>query len=91
MGDGLTLTPSVQIGWSHEYIDIRSAIRASFIGTPALAFGVQSAPVGRDAAVIGVRAALDTAGPLAVYASYTGALNGSGNSQTVSAGLRYVW
>jgi subtilase-type serine protease len=85
------LTPSVQIGWSHEYLDTRSAIRASFIGAPALAFGVQSAPIGRDAAVIGVRAAVDTAGPLAVYASYTGALNGSSNSQAVSAGVRFVW
>ena len=83
--------PSVQVGWLHEYLDTDSATRASFIGAPGIPFTVQSAPIGRDAAVIGVRAALDTAGPFSVYASYVGTLNGNGNAQTVSAGLRFVW
>jgi subtilase-type serine protease len=91
VGEGLALVPSVQLGWLHEYLDTQSATRAAFLGAPGVSFGVQSAPIGRDAAVIGVRAALDTTGPFSVYASYTGTLNGSGNAQTVSAGLRVVW
>ena len=91
VGTDLAVVPSVQLGWLHEYLDTDSATRAAFIGAPGIPFTVQSAPIGRDAAVIGVRAALDTAGPFSVYASYVGTLNGNGNAQTVSAGLRFVW
>lgn len=91
LGDNVTLVPSVQIGWLHEYLDTRGSTQAAFIGAPGVSFGVQSAPVGRDAAVIGLHAALDLNGPLAVYASYIGTLNASSNAQTVSAGLRIVW
>jgi subtilase-type serine protease len=91
VGTDLAIVPSVQLGWLHEYLDTDSATRASFIAAPGIPFAVQSAPIGRDAAVIGVRAALDTAGPFSVYASYVGTLNGNGNAQTVSAGLRFVW
>jgi hypothetical protein len=38
-----------------------------------------------------VRVALDTNGPVSVYAGYNGALNGSSTAQTVSAGFRFVW
>jgi uncharacterized protein with beta-barrel porin domain len=54
-------------------------------------FGVQSASIGRDAAAIGLRAALDTNGPVSVYAGYGGTLNGNSTAQTVTAGLRFVW
>jgi outer membrane autotransporter protein len=91
VGTDLAVVPSVQLGWLHDYLDTDSATRAAFIGAPGIPFTVQSAPIGRDAAVIGVRAALDTAGPFSVYASYVGTLNGNGNAQTVSAGLRFVW
>jgi len=85
------LVPSVQIGWLHEYLDTQAATRASFIGAPGVGFGVQSATVGRDSAAIGLRAALDTNGPVSVYAGYGGTVNGSSRAQTVTAGLRFVW
>ena len=91
MGDTMTLVPSLQIGWLHEYLDTQEAIRASFIGAPGVGFGVQSASIGRDAAVIDVRAALDMKGPVSVYAGYAGTLNGSSTTQRVSAGIRFVW
>jgi subtilase-type serine protease len=87
----ITLVPSAQVGWLHEYLDTQAATQASFIGAPGAGFSVQSAPIGRDAAALGLRASLDMNGPISVYASYSGALNGSSNAQTVSAGLRYVW
>jgi outer membrane autotransporter protein len=87
----VTLVPSAQVGWLHEYLDTQAATQASFIGAPGAGFSVQSAPVGRDAAALGLRASLDMNGPISVYASYAGTLNGSSNAQTVSAGLRYVW
>jgi subtilase-type serine protease len=91
LSETVTLVPSAQIGWLHEYLDTQGTIRAAFIGAPGAAFGVRSAPVGRDAAVIGLRASLEMNGPVSVYAGYSGALNGSSTVQTVAAGLRFVW
>ena len=91
MSDTVTLVPSLQIGWLHEYLDTQGATRASFIGAPGVGFGVQSESIGRDAAVIDVRAALDMKGPVSVYVGYAGTLNGNSTTQTVSAGVRVVW
>ncbi len=91
LSETVAVVPSAQIGWLHEYLDTQGAMTASFIGEPGVAFGVQSASVGHDAAVIGVRAALDLNGPISVYAGYAGTLNGSSTVQTVSAGLRFIW
>jgi outer membrane autotransporter protein len=87
----VTLIPSAYIGWLHEYLDTQGATSASFIGAPGIPFEVQSAPIGRDAAVVGLRAALDMHGPVSLYAGYAGTLNGSSTAQTVSAGIRFVW
>jgi hypothetical protein len=38
-----------------------------------------------------VRAALDMNGPVSLYASYAGTLNGSSTAQAVTGGLRFVW
>jgi outer membrane autotransporter protein len=91
LSETMSLVPSVQVGWLHEYLDTQAAIRASFIGAPGVAFGVQSASIGRDAAAVGVRAALDMNGPVSLYASYAGTLNGSSTAQAVTGGLRFVW
>ncbi|MFL5252638.1 MAG: autotransporter outer membrane beta-barrel domain-containing protein [Rhodopila sp.] len=91
LSDTVTLVPSAQVGWLHEYLDTQGAVRASFIGTPGVGFEVRNASIGRDAAAIGLRAGLDMNGPVSVYAGYGGALNGSSTAQTVSAGLRFVW
>ena len=91
ISDTMAVVPSAQLGWLHEYLDTAGTTTASFIGTPGLPFTAQSAPISRNAAVVGVRAVLETKGPLALYASYTGAIRGTGSAQTVSAGFRFIW
>lgn len=91
LGDGMSIVPAVQVGWLHEYLDTAATIGAAFLGAPSATFGVQSATIGHDWAVLGVRAALDTAGPVSGYAGYTGTVNGSATAQTVTAGVRVVW
>ena len=91
LSDTVAVVPSAQIGWLHEYLDTQGTVTASFIGAPGIPFGVASASEGRNAAVVGVRAALDFNSPVSVYAGYAGALYGSSAIQTVSAGLRFVW
>lgn len=91
LSETVAVVPSAQIGWLHEYLDTQGTVTASFIGAPGVPFGISSASVGRDAAVIGVHADLDLSGPISVYAGYAGALYDSSAVQTVSAGLRFVW
>lgn len=91
LSETMTLVPSADVGWLHEYLDTQAAIRSSFVGTPSAAFSVQSPSVGHDAAVVALRAGLEQIGPFSLYASYTGTLNGNSTAQTVSAGLRIIW
>jgi outer membrane autotransporter protein len=91
IGTGVAVVSSAQIGWLHEYLDTAASTTASLLGTAALPFAAQSAEISRNAAVLGVRAVVETNSPLAVYASYTGALRSSGSAQSVSAGIRFVW
>ncbi len=83
------LVPALRLGWLHEYADTRASVSAAFPG--GAPFVVRSAPIGRDAAVVGVGATVQTGGPLAVFADYTGTLNGHGNVQNVTGGVRYTW
>ncbi|MFO1023544.1 MAG: autotransporter domain-containing protein [Acetobacteraceae bacterium] len=87
----LSVVPGVQLGWLHEFLDSRATTGAAFIGAPGAPFTTQSATIGRNWAVLGVRAALETAGPVSGYAGYTGMVNGSATAQTVTAGSRVIW
>lgn len=89
LGGGYAVVPSARLGWLHEYADARATTTASLAGTPG--FTVRSSAVGRDAAVLGLRAVLETNSPASAYAGYSGALASGSTVQTVSAGLRLVW
>jgi len=53
---------------------------------------VDSAPIGRDAAPIGLLADVKvTSWPLSVFVSYGGAINGHSTAQALSGGVRFVW
>lgn len=89
--DGVAVVPSAQVGWLHEYLDDQGTTTAALLGMPGTPFTVRTASVGRDAAVVALRATLETGGPLTVYAGYAGTLSGASRAQSVSAGLRLVW
>ena len=88
---GYSVVPTAQLGWLHEYADTRAASTASFQAAPGTPFTVQSAPIGRDSAVLGLGAALDSGGPWSVFASYTTALNARSTAQNLTGGLRVTW
>jgi uncharacterized protein with beta-barrel porin domain len=52
---------------------------------------VQSAPTGRDAALIGLGATLQTGGPVSLYLAYNGAFAQNANTQTLTGGLSVEW
>ncbi len=88
---GMALVPSARVGWSHELLDTQADTTASFLGTSVVPFTAQSVSVGRDAAVVGVHAELETGTRLVVYADYDGAFNASSTRHGVTAGVRVTW
>ena len=91
LGGGLTVAPSLQVGWAHEMLDTRASISTGFTGVGGSGFTVGSATVGRDAAIIGLRGNLETGGPFSAYVSYQGSFTSRSDSQTVAGGIRYTW
>lgn len=88
---GWTLLPDAQLGWRHEYADETALVTASYTGLGGVPFSVQSATMGRDAAVLGAGVVAQSAGSLALYLNYTGEVNGQSNAENFAGGVRMAW
>uniref|UniRef100_Q07P01 Outer membrane autotransporter barrel domain n=1 Tax=Rhodopseudomonas palustris (strain BisA53) TaxID=316055 RepID=Q07P01_RHOP5 len=91
LANGWTVIPSVQVGWQHEYGDTSVDSRGALALAPSLPFIAGSAPIGRDAAVFGLRTALQTAGRIEAHVGYAATLQTDSYSHTATAGLRALW
>ena len=81
-----------RLGWSHEFADNTARIAASFAGLSGSGFALNSAPIGRDAALVGLGADIKVASwPVAMFVDYGGAISGSSNAQSFNAGVRFIW
>jgi autotransporter-associated beta strand protein len=81
-----------RLGWSHEFADNTANVTASFQGLNGSGFALSSAPIGRDAALVGLGADIKVASwPVAMFVDYGGAISGSSSAQSFSAGLRLTW
>jgi autotransporter-associated beta strand protein len=90
VGETMALLPTARLGWLHEFADTVGTATASFAGGGG-PFSVQSAPTGRDAALIGLGATLQTGGPVSLYLAYNGAFAQNANTQTLTGGLSVKW
>ncbi len=95
---GIVLSPTVSmvakatLGWSHEFASDRAESWASFSGLSGSGYQVTSAPIGRDAALVGLLADVKVASwPMSVFAGYGGAINGSSDAQALSVGVHFIW
>jgi outer membrane autotransporter protein len=95
---GFALTDDVyvvakgRLGWAHEFAANRGIVRASLSGLAGSGFTQSSAPIGRDAALIGLSADAKVKDwPVSFFVGYGGAFSGSSNAQTITAGVRFVW
>lgn len=80
------------LGWAHEFASTTGDIWASFSPSGAGSYGVESAPIGKDSALLGLMADIKVKSwPVALFASYGGAINGSSAAQSLSGGVRFVW
>jgi outer membrane autotransporter protein len=89
-GETVQVTAKGRLGWSHEFADNTALVSASFAGLGGSGFALNSAPVGRDAAVAGLGADVKVASwPVTLFAGYGGAFNGSTHAQSFSGGVRF--
>jgi len=92
LSETVVLTAKGRLGWSHEFADNTARISASFAALSGSGFALDSAPIGRDAALVGLGADIKVASwPATIFAGYGGAFNGSGNAQSFDAGVRFTW
>ncbi len=87
----LALVPDLRLGWNHEYAQDSATVIAGLTGLPGQGFGVASAPIGRNAALLGVGVTLVTRQRLSLFATYTGYISGAGNLQDFSGGVRIAF
>ena len=81
-----------ELGWSHEFASNTADPWASLAELGGSGFQVNSAPIGRDAALVGMRAEVKVASwPVSMFAGYGGAVSGSSNAQSFTAGVHFVW
>lgn len=84
------VTAKARLGWSHEFADNTARISAGFAGLNGSGFMLDSAPIGRDAAVVGLATDIKVASwPLTIFLSYGGTINPSSNAQSFGVGVRF--
>ena len=92
LSDTVRVTAKARLGWSHEFADDTARISASFAGLSGSGFALASAPVGRDAALVGLDADINVASwPVAMFVGYGAAISGSSSAQSFNAGVRFIW
>ena len=92
LNERVRMTVTGRLGWSHEFADNTANVTANFQSLNASGFALSSAPIGRDAALVGLGADIKVASwPVAMFVDYGGAISGSSNAQSFSAGLRFSW
>ena len=92
LNETVRMTAKGRLGWSHEFADNTARVSASFAGLSGSGFALNSAPIGRDAALVGLGADIKVASwPVAMFVGYGGAFSGSSNAQSFNAGVRFTW
>ena len=92
LSETVLMTVTGRLGWSHEFADNAGRVTARFTGLSGSEFALNSAPIGRNAALVGLGADIAVASwPVTMFATYGGAINGSSNAQSFSAGMRISW
>jgi outer membrane autotransporter protein len=92
LSETVRMTVRARVGWSHEFADNTAHIIARFAGLGGGGFALNSAPIGRDAALVGLSADVKVAAwPVALFAGYGGAINASSSAQSFNAGVRFTW
>ena len=89
LSDTVRMTAKARLGWSHEFADNTATVAASFAGLSGSGFALNSAPIGRDAALVGLDADINVASwPVAMFVGYGAAISGSSCAQSFNASIQ---
>lgn len=92
LGEAVLMSIKGQLGWAHEFANNQASLSASFPGLGGSGFALTSAPIGRNAALVGIDADIKGASwPVAMFIGYGGAFSGSSTAQSFNAGVRLIW
>jgi subtilase-type serine protease len=92
LSETVVMTATARLGWSHEFADTTARVSASFVGLTGSGFVLTSAPIGRDAALVGLGTDIKVAAwPATMFVRYGVAFNGSSTAQSLGAGVRLTW
>jgi outer membrane autotransporter protein len=88
---GWSLEPGVEALWSYELLSVDQTVDARFAGSPASGFSIVGDRPERNRALLAAGLVARLGGALALSASYGADLSGDETSQSVQAGVRFVW
>jgi autotransporter-associated beta strand protein len=92
LSETVHMIANARLGWSHEFADNQAHISAAFASLSGSGFTLESAPIGRDAAVVGLAADIDIASmPGALLLRYGSTFNDSSQTQSFTVGARFSW
>lgn len=87
-----TVTPTLKLGWSHEFLDQSAQSKASFASAPTAIINSEGPKQNRDSAVIGLNLNIATLNSNAVfYTNYDGNIATDASDHLFTAGLKIKW
>jgi outer membrane autotransporter protein len=79
------------VGWLHEFADVTATTVAAFAQAPAAPFAATTAPIDRDALLLGLSADLAVGEGTTLFAGWQATLGSTTTVQAVRAGLRLTF
>jgi fibronectin-binding autotransporter adhesin len=88
LGDGLTLTPRLGLGWQHALAKLTPSQTVSYVNT-STSFLVQGTPLAQDAASVEAGLALKLAPSASLCLSYDGSFSATTQNHAIRMGLNW--
>jgi outer membrane autotransporter protein len=79
------------VGWSHEFSDTVATTTGGFTAAAAAQFSTVTAPVARDAVLLGLSGDVPLARGVSLFASVRASLSGQSNAESARVGIRATW
>ena len=79
------------VGWSHEFSDVVAATTGGFTAASGVQFSTATAPVSRDALLLGLSGDVSLARGVSLFASVRASISGQSNAQSGRIGIRATW
>ena len=79
------------VGWSHEFSDTAATTTGGFTAASSAQFSTVTAPVSRDALLLGLSGDVALARGVSLFASVRASLSSQSNAESARIGIRATW